>query len=210
MRLVERDYKILKEIHRWKTPLARHIKILADFTGQRATDRRLKILIENKLIDRKKILYGIPSIYTLTHAGKKLIGVNTRIDKIKIEQIIHDNTVLDTAIFFIKKYKIELNQIQTEKELHRIDGFSERKHQPDFIFSKKNKICSVEIELSEKAKQRLEKNLKENFKNYDMQYWILSESKIKLRKIIDYNNEKYGNIEIIKLEEVKKFVSDIK
>ena len=98
MRLQERDYSILQEIERWRFCLSRHIKCLAAFSGQRACDRRLKLLIEAGYIQHKKILYGIPSLYYLTHKGKVLIHANKRQDKIKIEQITHDITVLDTVI----------------------------------------------------------------------------------------------------------------
>ena len=87
MVLVDRDYQILREIDRFRFCLGRHIKLLTGFEGQRACDRRLKILIEAGYINRKKILYGIPSVYFLTHKGKMLIGANKRQDKIRVEKI---------------------------------------------------------------------------------------------------------------------------
>ena len=63
MRVEERDMLILREVERWRVCGSRHIKFLAGFTGQRATDRRLKILIEAEYLERKKYLYGVPSIY---------------------------------------------------------------------------------------------------------------------------------------------------
>ena len=43
MVIVERDYQIMRDIERYRYVLSRHIKLLADFEGQRACDRRLKI-----------------------------------------------------------------------------------------------------------------------------------------------------------------------
>ena len=69
VKVTERDELILREIDRWRTCGSRHIRFLANFSGQRATDRRLKILIDAGYIERKKYLYGVPSIYFLTSKG---------------------------------------------------------------------------------------------------------------------------------------------
>ena len=117
VRLTERDELILREVDRWRACGSKHIRWLANFSGQRATDRRLKILIEAGYLERKKFLYGVPSIYFLTAKGKSLIQVGTGTEKVKIEQIVHDRTVLDTAIYFIHKENLSLNDITTEKQL---------------------------------------------------------------------------------------------
>ena len=58
LRVIERDELILREIYRWKACGSKHIRFLAGFSGQRATDRRLKILTDSEYIERKKFLYG--------------------------------------------------------------------------------------------------------------------------------------------------------
>ncbi|MCL2355072.1 MAG: hypothetical protein FWC68_04295, partial [Oscillospiraceae bacterium] len=141
IRIMQRDREIIREIDRWKVLQGKHIKELAGFEGQRACDRRLRKLIEAGYIKREKILYGIAGIYRNTHKAKKIIagglsGVN---NKIRVEQIMHDIAVVDTAIYFSKKYEINIKEIKTEVELHRKDGFGVRKHRPDFIFTKDGK-----------------------------------------------------------------------
>ncbi len=106
-------------------------------------------------MERKKYLYGVPSIYFLTAKGKSLIQVGTRIEKVKIEQIVHDRTVLDTAIYFMHKENLSLQDITTEKQLHQSDGFGIRKHRADFIFTKDELTNCVEVELTKKANNRL-------------------------------------------------------
>ena len=118
MILVDRDYRIMEDIERFRFCLSRHIKLLAGFEGQRACDRRLKILIESGYIDRKKILYGVPSVYFLTHKGKMLIGANKRQDKIRVEKIPHDIAVVDAAIYFMLKYNVKPDEIITEKKIN--------------------------------------------------------------------------------------------
>lgn len=208
MRVEERDMLILREVERWRVCGSRHIKFLAGFTGQRATDRRLKILIEAEYLERKKYLYGVPSIYFVTPKGKKLIQSNARPEKIKIEQIVHDMTVLDTAIYFMHKESLSLNDITTEKQLHQLDGFGMRKHRPDFIYTKNNETNCVEVEMTPKSKTRILNIIKDNFIDYDTQFWIVPDTQSKIRKILLDNKMIYANTEIINLEEVKNYVDN--
>ena len=207
MRLVDRDYVVFQEVERWRFCLGRHIKVLAGFTGQRACDRRLKALIDAGYIEREKVLYGVPSIYKLTYKAKMLIGTNKRQDKIRVDNIAHDIAVIDTAIYFNTHYQIPLNEIMTEKQLHSRDGFSIRKHQPDFIFTKNGNVYCVEVELSLKSSERLERNIKSNFGLYDTQIWAIED--LRLFSALSDNKRQYPNIIIINIEEVKKYVRKI-
>ena len=204
--LTDRDYKIMREIERFRFCLSRHIKSLAGFEGQRACDRRLKLLIEAGYINRKKVLYGVPSVYYLTHKGKMLIGANKRQDKIRVEKIPHDIAVVDTAIYFMLKHGVGLDEIITEKQINTQAGFGERKHSPDFIVEKDGVKNCVEVELSLKAKARFEKIVEENYLAYDTQFWIVTKSGLKIKRILDELTAKYQNIKVVKLEEVQEFV----
>jgi hypothetical protein len=179
---------------------------LAGFEGQRACDRRLKILIEAGYIDRKKILYGVPSLYFLTHKGKMLIGANKRQDKIRVEKIPHDTAVVDTVIYFVLKHNISLDKIVTEKEINSQAGFGTRKHVPDFIIESENKKICIEVELSLKSKARFEKIVGDNYLNFSKQLWLVTKSGHKIRNILDNLSAKYPNIGIMNLEEVQQFV----
>ena len=208
MRLTDRDFTTMKEIERWSVVLARHIRYLANFSSQRTTDRRLKILIENNFVERKKYLYGIPSLYFLTSIGKRMINASNYKDNVKLEQIQHDIYVVDTVLYFIKKYNLQLTDILSEKQMHQMDGFAVRKHRPDFVFKKGDKLHCVEVELTQKAKTRLEKNIKDNYMNYESQKWIVPSEQIKIRHYLEENAAKY-EIEIINLKEVEEFVRSL-
>lgn len=203
MELVERDYKVFREIERWRFCLGRHIQFLAGFSSQRICDRRLRLLIEQKFIDRQTIIYGVPSLYILTSKTKTLISANKRKDKIRLDQIIHDITVLDVAIDFMKYLDLNPTDIKTEKQLHQEDGFGERTHHPDFVLTKDNKTYCVEVELSLKSKTRLEKNIKSNFLNYNIQVWITDGNSTKLIRTLENYKIQYPNIEISNVMEVK-------
>ncbi|MCL2312846.1 MAG: replication-relaxation family protein [Firmicutes bacterium] len=193
----------MREIERWRFCLGRHIKELAGFTVQRTCDRRLAILIEGGYIERKKVLYGIPGMYNLTHKGKMLIGVNKRQEKIRVERVSHDIGVLDTAIYFMKKEQLKLEDITTEKQMYSMSGFGQRKHFPDFVFEKEGlKIC-VEVELTPKLPQTFEKNVGDNYLTYDEQYWVVPKSGAKIRQMLEKICDKYPNIKTLELEEVR-------
>ena len=206
--LVERDYEIMRDIERFRYVLSRHIKILAGFEGQRACDRRLKLLIEAEYIGRKKVLYGVPSVYYLTYKGKMLIGANKKQDKIRPEKIPHDIAVVETAIYFIKKQGITRDEITTEKEINSLIGFSERKHSPDFVIERNGKKYCVEIELSIKEKTRFAKIVEENYLGYETQFWIVSKMGLQIKKRLENLSEKYINIKILDLEGVQEYIRE--
>ena len=248
MKLVDRDYQIFKEIDRWRFCLGRHIKVLADFKGQRACDRRLHVLIQAGYIEREKILYGIPSIYRLTYKAKMLIGANKRHDKVRVDNIAHDIAVIDTAVYMRDYYRLSLSDIITEKHLHSRDGFSMRKHYPDFVIKRnyrktinhvnndgignskennnkennaiikntniKNTVDNndetycVEIEMSMKSKERLNKTLKSNFIIYDAQIWVIGMANLKLFRILEDSKKQYPNISIMNIEDVKNYIKE--
>lgn len=209
VRLTERDELILKEVDRWRACGSKHIRWLANFSGQRATDRRLKILIEAGYLERRKFLYGVPSIYFLTAKGKSLIQVRTGTEKVKIEQIIHDRTVLDTAIYFMHKENLSLQDITTEKQLHQLDGFGIRRHRPDFIFTKDELTYCVEVELTLKAKNRFLNIIKENYIEYDVQIWIVSDSQKAILKVLKESRKSYDNIQARSLQKINDYLNRI-
>ena len=203
-RLVKRDYLVFQEVNRWRVVTGKQISILAEFSSPRTCDRRLKKLIDNGYITRQKIIYGIPSLYSLTHQAKVLIEAPTRTEKIRLEQISHDITVLIVAIYFHNVKGIPFAYIKTEKQLHSMDGFSNRKHRPDFIYTINGKTFCVEVELSLKNKDRLEKNIKQDFMNYDFTYWVVTDKENKIAQIIEQNLTAYPSIEILELREIKE------
>jgi len=200
MIITDRDMEILRLVYRFKFCLGRHVGALMGFTGARASDRRLKALVEAGYLARRKYLYGVPYLYTVAHKGRILIGANKRENKIRLEQITHDIIVLDTVIFFKEKYNLALSDIESERELHIRDGFGTRKHQPDFVFTYKDEKYAGEIELTPKAKANLERNVQGNYLGFDSQIWITDD--IKVLKMIQSLFNEYGGIEIVRLGEI--------
>jgi len=198
--LNERDFYIFKIIFMFRYCLGRHIKQLADFSTIPACDRRLKKLVEAKYIERKRHIWGIPYLYTLSHKGRAILGVNKKPVTIKLEQVTHDITVIDTVIYFLEKYNITLSDLTTEKELHSTAGFTTRKHMPDYVINKDGEAIAFEIELTAKAKDTLAKNVKTNYLNYDRQIWITDNTTVK-KNLHELKNT--YTLEIIDLENIK-------
>ena len=203
--LMDRDKKIIREIDRWRVVQGRQVKELVGFEGQRACDRRLRKLVEFGYIKRERILYGVAGIYSNTPLGAKVAGLSGADRKIRLEQIIHDIAVLDTAIYFNKVHGVAFEDMKTEIELHRLDGFGIRKHRPDFVFTKDGKNICVEIELTLKSKDRFVQNIYDNFMKYDTQIWIVPDMNSRITAILNQQNEIYPNIEILTISEVEKW-----
>jgi len=200
LELQERDWEILRVVHRFRFCLGRHVMALCGFSGARASDRRLKLLVEAGYLIREKYLYGVPYMYTLSHKGRILLGVNKREDKIRVDRIIHDIYIIEAIIYYVKKYGVSLSAIESEKELHIKDGFGIRKHQPDFVVGFAGGRIAVEVELNAKPKDRMEENIRENYLKYDRQVWITNNSKVK--SLLKMFVEEYSNIETLALEDV--------
>ena len=203
IRIVERDIKIFRELERWRVVLGRHIAELAGVTGLKSCQRRLRKLIEAGYIERKRLIYGVAGIYTNTHKAKLVASLPKQTGKIRIEQIPHDIAVLDTAIYFHKAKGIAFADMVTEKQLHSMDGFGVRRHRPDFVIKREGKRHCVEVELSLKARARLENIIQQNFLDYDSQIWIVPDKACKIYQIIKGNQSQYTNIHILELQEVE-------
>lgn len=202
--LLDRDKRIIREINRWKAIQGRHIRELVGFTGQRACDRRLRKLVQAGYLTKERILYGVAGIYKNTSKAIKIEKLPLTKGKIRIEQIKHDIAVLDTAIYFNKNYKILYNDIISEIQLHRLDGFGIRRHRPDFIYKKDGKTTCVEIELTLKSKDRFLNIIKTNFLEYEKQIWIVPDLDSKIAKTLEKNKIVYSNIEIIELSKIQE------
>ena len=112
--------------------------------------------------------------------------------------------VVDTAIYFNKKHNVKFEDIKTEIELHRQDGFGVRKRRPDIVFTKDGKTICVEIELSLKAKSKYDNIVMNNFKDYDRQIWVVPNLTCKIARVLEQRKTEYPNIKLLELSEIQK------
>jgi hypothetical protein len=188
----------------------RQVRILCNFTGTRACDNRLKKLIDNGYLERRRYIYGVAGLLNITNRAKKTFDIPLPIIEPRLDQIEHDIAVVDAAIYFIKKMGVSQAAIQSERELRHIQGFINRNHLSDFVFTKEEQTYCVEVELHQKARDRLEKNLRQNFMTYDVQLWLIPRGKVKIRRMVEDFSGKYPNVEVMDLEVVREFIAGMK
>jgi hypothetical protein len=197
MVLNDRDMLILQNIARWRIVLGRHLKELSGFSGERACERRLKLLFDNKLIERQKYLYGVSYVYSLTHKSRVLLGLNPNKTRVRLDEMRHDILVLDTVIKLMETLGLKTTDFKSEKEMQTEKGFGSREHRPDFIYIQNDKKIACEIETSVKAKSKLEKNVMDNFLYYARQIWFLErEGDKKIAMNLEALQTSYPNLEI--------------
>ena len=202
----DRDKQIIAEVSRWQGMLGRHVRLLCGFTNIHTSDRRLKKLIDGGYLMRKRYIYGVAGILSITPKAQRDFDIYLPIGEQRLDQIEHDIAVVDTVIYMIHKYKIPPELILSEKQLRHEHGFAKRKHMPDFTFTRKEKTYCVEVELSMKAKDRLQKIIKDNYLAYDYQRWVVPQSKIIIRRVLETNSKAYTNIGVIDMEVVNEYI----
>lgn len=200
IRLTDRDLQLFNVIWRFRFCLGRQVQALCSFNGARACDSRLKKLVEAGYLTRKHYLYGVPALYFVTKRVSEVLPLRFYEHKIRVEQILHDITVIDTVIFLCLDNGISLDDVKTAKELHGIDGFGGRKHQPDFVYYDSGLKIAVEIELSPKSKARFMNNVKENYLSYDKQIWVVPGAEPKILNMLDEVKKTYSDIDVISYE----------
>ena len=128
---------------------------------------------------------------------------------IRIEHIVHDVLVIDTAIYLMENRGVNDNEIISERQIKNSLGFGKQQHVPDLVFElNKNKYC-VEIELNVKQYNKLKGNVLANYKDYDKQIWFIDTSKKNLVENLNKIKARYNNIEIVDIEKVKAYVKKI-
>jgi hypothetical protein len=195
--LTERDEGIIREVARWRGCLGRQIKEIGNFNGTRATDRRLKKLVDEGLLTRKKYVYGLSGIYQATKKAQKLFGLDTYLGTVRLDQAVHDMAVVDVFLYLKKKLLLPAEAFTSEKEIRHEQGFTTRSHAPDFLYEQARQVFCVEVELSQKAKERLENNVADNYIKYAGQKWFVPKTNKRVIAWLKEFSGTYPNIEII-------------
>lgn len=200
LKLVNRDLKILKEVERWRFSLSRQIFEFTAFSSKSSFYRRLKLLVDHGYLVKKRYLYGIPAIYTVTSLAYKVLGMSTKNNKVSVGVIEHELAVVDSYLYLKNEYQLNSNDFKSEREL-RLE-FVPAKHYPDIVFSKEKENYCVEVEFSLKSKTLLERNIKENYLNYEKQIWVIKSEHHRLNKLLTDFKDEYPNISIISWEAI--------
>jgi hypothetical protein len=147
----------------------------------------------------------LAGIYQATRKAQKLFELDTYMGTIRLDQAVHDMAVVDVYLYLKEKLPLSSDSFTSEKEIRHKEGFITRSHAPDFLYEfsdKKGETFCVEVELSQKAKERLESNVKDNYIKYAGQKWFVPASNKRVRIWLEEFKETYPNIEIIVLEKI--------
>lgn len=203
--LTNRDELVLRELSRFRGCLGNQIKVFGSFSNVRPMNRRLKKLIDNGYLERKRHVYGIAGVYRITNKAKKQLGIYLPISEIRLDQLEHDLLIVDVYLYLKETLGLKASDFITEKELRHEEGFNTRTHLPDLVYKHADKLFCVEIELSLKAKERLEKNIKSNYVEYNGQFWYIKYTNSKLKEWLEEFSLYYSDLEIISIEVVQDF-----
>lgn len=200
MKLVSRDLRILWEVERWRFSLARQIMAFTNFQSKSALYRRLKLLVDYGYLKRKRYIYGLPALYNITPKGYKALAMPVKNVNVSVGVIEHELAVIDTYLYLKEKYHLNYDDFKSERQL-RLE-YTKSKHYPDIVFTIDDKMYCVEIEFTLKNATLLERNIKENYVNYDNQIWVIKKEHTRLHKLFEKFEMEYPNIEIILWEEI--------
>lgn len=199
LKLVSRDLEILKEVERWRFCLSRQIFEFTTFNSKSAFYRRLKLLVDHGYLTKKRYLYGVPSIYTVTPLSYKALALPSKNNRVSVGTLEHELAVIDCYLSFKKKYQLESNDFKSERELRK--EFTSSKHYPDIVFNNDDNSYCIEVEFSLKSSDSLERNIKENYLNYEKQFWIIKKEHHRLNKLLNKFKQECPNIVIILWED---------
>lgn len=200
LKLVSRDLEILREVERWRYCLSRQIFEFTTFNSKSAFYRRLKLLVDHGYLNKKRYLYGLPAIYTVTPLTYKVLAIPSKNNNVSVGILEHELAVIDSYLYFKNKYQLERGDFKSERELRT--EFTSSKHYPDMVFNRKENQYCVEVEFSLKSPNSLKRNIKENYLNYEEQIWIIKKEHIRLNKLIANFKNEYPNIVIILWEDI--------
>jgi hypothetical protein len=208
--ITQRDMNILLESIRWKFLLARHIKYIGGFGSDNALYRRLRMLIDARYLKRLYTIYGVPAIYITTSRGKKMAGLDTMlspVSNVSPVSIRHDMCVVDAAIYLTQLLDVSFSEMQTEREIRKKQGYGLPEHVPDIVIPAQD-IC-VEVELTQKTDNRLEKIMSDEYRKYDRVIYVVPNASGQLYRKIKNIADNYPTVEIIELEAVQKYAKGL-
>jgi len=168
MLVTERDLEIIRYIDSFGYVAAEQIFNRFKISQKRGY-RRLHLLVAEGYLQHKRIFIGRPGIYRGGSQGLALICDDPerphRPATIRVATIEHDLMLVDLASALVQKYG---GTWKTERQIWRERGFTAveaKMHVPDGILTlpagdgdgQKNQKIAVELELTAKSGQRLEK-----------------------------------------------------
>lgn len=193
--LKHKDLLIMQVIERVSLATARQIAILAGYRDVSVVRKRLLTLSDIGII--KIEVVGKANVYALTGAGLAELDIKHKPCEIKGFSTEHTLLVTQAACFMYIHFGRSVLSMMFDQDL---GGLS---HKPDIKIGK----TFIEVELTQKVKNRYEENYRNNALNSSMQIWIIPRRYSSLRhNITELSNSLDCMTKVISVETMNNYV----
>lgn len=197
MQFTERDAQLLRWINGHGFVTLRQIARWNDSFYQSA-QRRVRQLVDQGYLERRAIFHG-DRAHWLTKLGRQLCADDLPQPKdIKLGSYRHDQMLVDLSLSLISLLG---GRFTPERRVRQIMGFTKfggRYHVPDgwMHFDDKENPVAIELELSTKGTERLEKVVRDHAWDFDIEeVWYFVESGV-VRRHLKRVAEGYDSVKI--------------
>lgn len=199
MRIQDRDRDILSWINGFGFVLSKEIQSKF-FGNQQATSRRLVLLREAGFLEKKYVFIGEAPIYLCTKMGLNLIGDDLPlVQNLGLGTFKHDILLSKLSIDLEKK--LDAKFIPERRLRQNPESYNVRNHIPDGLLITKEKTVSVELELSRKNKQRINRIMRDHSMNIEINevWYFVSDDLLKDFILSEAKRAKFTSIKVFSI-----------
>ena len=197
MQFTERDAQLLRWINGHGFVTLRQIARWNDSFYQ-AAQRRVRQLVDHGYLERRAIFHG-DRAHWLTRLGRQLCADDLPPPKdIKLGSYRHDHMLVDLSLSLISLLGGRFTPERRVRQIMGFTKFGERYHVPDgwMHFDDKANPVVIELELSTKGTERLEKIVRDQAWDLDIEeVWYFVESDV-VRRHLKRVAEGYDSVRI--------------
>lgn len=207
LKLHKNDAKVFEFLSNWRVANYLQLSLLLNRLETQTMYRRMQKLEQHNYVYATRIFYKQRTVYTLTRKGLNYVskmGQSPYI--IKEGTLRHELGIVDVVLYHHLYQKISLDNLLNEVKMRQLserDNNWDLKHYPDIATA--DKKIAIEFERTAKTIERLEENILNNFKHFDIQIWYVHERHKTLQENLKLLKEKHLiNLHILYIEDLQK------
>lgn len=218
MRMTKRDLQVFKVLNKLRVLDIETIAALCDFPQYNKCADRMAILYKNGYVDydqqdmTKRKYYRLkqkgmnvifPGEERVSKRGKKYIHYKEP-PKFVLNNLNHEITTAKVLAYLLKcNPELTIDDFKSDREMQNIEPKKRKtfKHCCDLLCEKYR--IKVEVELTNKDKTRLRKNISFNSKSY-IQVWIVGSNSVYNRLMAEKRRYPQFDMHVIKLDDMEK------
>ena len=201
IQISKKDLELLDWVNQHGFANIRQISFKFGVTNASAYNR-VHRLVKHEYLIHQRVFHQTPGVYRTTTLATKILNCKLpALSKISIANFQHNWILVDLSLALQQKFA---GEFITERALRSgIERFKigKKSHISDGILILDNKKIAIELELSCKAKLRLEKIIREYLKNFEIDeaWYFYHHSSVK--NLLQPYAEKYGIFKLIPLSD---------